>query len=451
MWRSEIKTFFLLIVCFTGLLMPELFLASPASGYESEQLLKFDLMHIDHPASPLYVRDRSRTEKFLDRMARSRNWSQYITTNGSAITTFSSPIRHSPSGVFLMDLELGSPAQNFTAIMDTGSDVTWIQCSPCSGCYEQQDPLFNPQHSRSYDTVSCESHTCSLLRKPSCANDTATHEPVCQYSVHYGDQSTTTGDLSRDSITLTSVSGRRRAFDFVFGCGHSNQGTFQSTDGIVGFGQGALSMPKQVGSNFANIFSYCFDASKESSPLLLGPGLAKANFTWTPIVENKARSTFYYLNATGISVNGNLLDIPASAWDFSADGDGGLIVDSGTTVTTLVPAAFGAFIQAVRVMITYPEVDANRFGLDLCYDVSNYSNPEFPVATFHFDGGADLFLPASNLWAYADDYGTVCFALLSSSYGFSIMGNFQQQNIHLAYDLQNKRFGFQSEVDCSTL
>ena len=66
----------------------------------------------------------------------------------------------------------------------------------------------------------------------------------------------------------------------------------------------------------------------------------------------------------------------------------------------------------------------------------------------HFAGGADMALPPGNYWAPVDK-STACMAILQD-YGISIIGNFQQQNMHLLFDVGEGRFSFQT-ADCSTL
>jgi hypothetical protein len=51
---------------------------------------------------------------------------------------------------YVITVRLGSPGVTQTVLMDTGSDVSWVQCVPCSKCYPQADPLFDPRSSSTY-------------------------------------------------------------------------------------------------------------------------------------------------------------------------------------------------------------------------------------------------------------------------------------------------------------
>lgn len=75
--------------------------------------------------------------------------------SGSLQTTLSAG-----SGEYLMEISLGSPAQKFSAIVDTGSDLVWVQCLPCKKCFSQDGPKFDPSKSSTYETVACSDPLC---------------------------------------------------------------------------------------------------------------------------------------------------------------------------------------------------------------------------------------------------------------------------------------------------
>jgi hypothetical protein len=59
---------------------------------------------------------------------------------------------------YAMTLYLGTLVQKFVLVVDTGSDLVWVQCKPCTspyGCYKEADPLFDPSASSSYTPVPC--------------------------------------------------------------------------------------------------------------------------------------------------------------------------------------------------------------------------------------------------------------------------------------------------------
>ncbi|CAI0422877.1 unnamed protein product [Linum tenue] len=59
-----------------------------------------------------------------------------------------------------MNISLGTPPFPIVAIADTGSDLIWTQCKPCTNCYKQNAAVFSPNSSSTYKTVPCQSSAC---------------------------------------------------------------------------------------------------------------------------------------------------------------------------------------------------------------------------------------------------------------------------------------------------
>lgn len=270
----------------------------------------------------------------------------------------------------------------------------------------------------------------------------------CEYLYTYGDYSSTQGILGYETFTLSS----QQVPKIAFGCGTDNEGSgFGQGGGLVGFGRGPLSFISQIGPSVGNKFSYCLvsvtDSRSKTSPLLIGQGasLNSNTFSSTPLMQSSSQPTFYYLSLEGISYGGKLLDIPAGTFDLQSSGNGGLIIDSGTTVTYLAQAGYDSVKKAVESAINLPQADGSSIGLDLCY--SGSSTTSFPTMTFHFKG-ADYNLAEEN-YIYVDSSGIICLAMLPSS-GLSIFGNIQQQNHQILYDNGENTLSFAPTV-CDTL
>lgn len=51
--------------------------------------------------------------------------------------------------LFTIDAKIGTtPSRKRTFIVDTGSSLTWTQCRPCTHCFKQDYPLFDPNNFR---------------------------------------------------------------------------------------------------------------------------------------------------------------------------------------------------------------------------------------------------------------------------------------------------------------
>ncbi|KAL2614245.1 hypothetical protein R1flu_025937 [Riccia fluitans] len=372
---------------------------------------------------------------------------------------------HLGSGEYFMDFYVGTPARLFSVIVDTGSDLTWVQCDPCKLCYPQEGDYFNPNASSSYYGLRCNSTSCRSAGgfgedshgdggcNPQMPGD-------CKYFYNYGDLSNTTGDYALETVTFNVSGGAPLQIEqILFGCGHSNIGLFQGSGGLLGLGQGAISFVSQIGNLFGNKFSYCLVPRDHplgvKSPLVFGEDSAYASLEnkmqWTPILKNTPVDTFYYINITGVSVAGETLPISEDVWIIDSQGYGGSIIDSGTTLTYFKPEAYDLISKRIQELISYPIVSSIPV-LDICYNVSDVMNPDFPSLSITFQDNAIMELPFKNYFIRADPEDEVyCLALLPGGpKNMNIIGNFQQQNFHVVYDRGNARVGF-AHVDCSSL
>ncbi|KAK7324258.1 hypothetical protein VNO77_27788 [Canavalia gladiata] len=108
------------------------------------------------------------------------------------------------TGEYLMRIYIGTPGVERFAIADTGSDLIWIQCSPCKKCTPQTTPLFDPKKSSTFKGLPCDSQPCTLLSNNGrrCGKS-----GKCEYLYQYGDNSYTIGNLGVESINFGSKGG----------------------------------------------------------------------------------------------------------------------------------------------------------------------------------------------------------------------------------------------------
>ncbi|KAJ7548203.1 hypothetical protein O6H91_07G002500 [Diphasiastrum complanatum] len=340
------------------------------------------------------------------------------------------------SGEYFVSVGVGTPSRTINLVADTGSDVVWQQCSPCSNCYQQVDPLFNPAASSSFQQLSCSSQLCSQLRTRGCQSN------QCLYQVLYGDGSFTVGVFSTETLQFGSNSVQNVAI----GCGHNNQGLFVGASGLLGLGGGPLSFPTQVGSQYGSVFSYCLPdrLTSQASALIFGPSAVPAGSIFAPLVSNPVTDTFYYVGLTGIRVGGVPISVSSGAFQLDSSGNGGVILDSGTAVTRLVSSAYNAMSDAFRANTGSLPAASSVLIFDTCYDLSGHQSVRLPAVDLEFEGGAVVPLPANNLLVQTDDSGTFCLAFAPSDDNLSIIGNIQQQSLRISFDKQQGRVGFAS-------
>ncbi|KAJ4913576.1 Eukaryotic aspartyl protease family protein [Raphanus sativus] len=364
------------------------------------------------------------------------------TTDAVSIISHITPITR--PAAFLANISIGNPPVPQLLLIDTGSDLTWIQYLPCK-CYPQSIPFYRPSRSSTYRDASCEFAPHAM---PRISHDERTK--TCQYYLLYRDNSSTRGTLAEEKLTFqTSDDGLVSKQNIVIGCGQDNSG-FTQYSGVLGLGPGKFSI---VTRNFGSKFSYCFgsltDPTNPHNILILGDG-ARTEGDPTPLRIFQDR---YYLDLQAISLGHRLLDIKPDVFERYGS-QGGTVIDTGCSPTILAREAYDTLFEEIDFILgdvltrvkdwdqyTKPCYEGNM-KLDLL---------KFPVVTFHFAGGAELTLDFESLFVESDNGDRFCLALSMNTFDdMSVIGAMAQQHYNVGYDLLTMNVYFQ-RTDCEIL
>ena len=273
--------------------------------------------------------------------------------------------------------------------------------------------------------------------------------------------------------------------NFTFGCAHTTLG---EPIGVAGFGPGLLSLPAQIATvspQLGNRFSYCLVSHSfnqyrvhRPSPLILGrydeeerkddsgiDGSDSAEFVYTSILDNPSHPYFYSVGLKGISVGKRNIAAPEIVKRLDRSGNGGTVVDSGTTFTMLPASLYNSVVaefdrRVGRVHERASEVE-DKTGLRPCYYYDG-KVVNVPAVVLHFVGnGSSVALPRRNyFYEFLDGdkkKNVGCLMLMNggddeelSGGPGAILGNYQQQGFEVVYDLEKKRVGF-ARRQCSSL
>ncbi|PIA35394.1 hypothetical protein AQUCO_03500046v1 [Aquilegia coerulea] len=404
--------------------------------------LRLKLVHRDVISVGNYSDHRKRLD---DRMKRDLNRVRSLTrrlSHGGGVSyevnDFGSEVisgMEQGSGEYFVRIGVGSPPRDQYMVIDSGSDIVWVQCQPCNQCYKQSDPVFDPSDSASFAGVSCSSTVCDRLENAGC------HSGRCRYEVSYGDGSYTKGILALETITL----GRTMVHNVAIGCGHKNRGMFVGAAGLLGLGGGSMSFTGQLGGQTGGAFGYCLVSRGSNSygSLVFGRDAMPVGAVWVPLVRNPHAPSFYYVALTGLGVGGVRVPVSEDVFRLNEFGQGGVVMDTGTAVTRLPFAAYAALRDSfIAGTAGLPRTTEGVSIFDTCYDLFNYNMVRVPTVSFYFSSGPVLTLPARNFLIPVDEMGTFCFAFAPTSSKLSIIGNIQQEGIQISVDGANGFVGF---------
>ncbi|TVU47265.1 hypothetical protein EJB05_06858, partial [Eragrostis curvula] len=361
-------------------------------------------------------------------------------------------------GEYRVKLAVGTPPQPVELELNTGSDLIWTQCQPCPSCFQQELPYFHPSRSSTFSPLRCGSPACQGLQFSSCGTQNSLWgNQSCVYTYSYGDKSVTTGFLGVDKFTFAGAAAHATGHGVsrvTFGCGIFNTGIFRSDatgTGLAGFGRGPLSLPSQLK---VDNFSYCFTSltGSKPSPVLLGlpANLYRSSahghsavVKTTPFIHNHANPTYYYLSLKGITVGSTRLPVPESTFALTKNGTGGALIDSGTSITTLPTHIYRLLRDTFVSQLKLRTTDGGEL---LCFVVPKGAKPRVPKLMFHFEG-ATLDLPRENYVLDYEEKGRRAICIVIGDGGeliqnMTVIGNYQQQNMHILYDLDGNKLSF---------
>ncbi|XP_019436019.1 PREDICTED: aspartic proteinase CDR1-like [Lupinus angustifolius] len=407
--------------------------------------ISVELIHRDSPNSPLYNPNETPFQRLTNSIHRSFNRVNHFHQRKLEETPYPQEEITNADGDFIIKFSIGSNHSFQMGLVDTISNMIWLQCQQCDNCYKQDFPIFDPSTSTTYEPVPCSSDACGAVPNRYCT------ENICQYQMKYVSGAVSSGGVARETLSLSS-NDPNKFISFpkvLFGCGHVNFGiTSSSFSGIIGLGPGAFSLTSQLSNSLLNKFSYCFVPAYASNnisilnfgdhALVSGPGTVSTPLKYGP------NGDLYYLNLEGISVGGGKrIEVEVEA-EAEANDQGNVIIDSGTTLTFLPEGLYTGLESEIASVIKLERVPSPVSSLKLCYK-SPPNAIEAPILTAHFTG-ADVVLNRENTFITVED-DVVCLAIAPSTSSY-VYGNLAMRNFLIGIDRNTNVVSFMP-TDCS--
>ncbi|XP_068643055.1 aspartyl protease family protein At5g10770-like [Aristolochia californica] len=386
----------------------------------------------------ILLQDRARVKLLQSLIAARQRRAQPLDSLAESSTPVSYGIELFHTNNYIVKVGFGTPTKGETLVFDTGSDLTWIRCEPCSSedCSRQMDSVFDPVKSSSFLDISCNSADCSEFKLSLQGQNPGCTSSVCDYQVDYKDKSMSAGSLGSDTITLTSTISVPK---FRFGCSHNTRGKFGTTSGVLGLGPGKVSLVSQSEAQLGKVFSYYLPEQPSSTGFLSFAPDVTADVKFTPLL-NLDNPSFYFVNLRQIKVGDGILPVSGSI-----STAGGTLFDSGTVITRLPPDAYAVLKSTFRqAMANFTLADPEDDLLDTCYDFSGYDRlTAVPSMALVFGGGVQLDIVVSGIM-YGTSKSRMClaFAPNSSPTDYIIIGNKVQRGYEVIYDVGKQRLGF---------
>ncbi|TKY44692.1 Aspartic proteinase Asp1 [Spatholobus suberectus] len=385
---------------------------------------------------------------------------------GSGLVAFdsSSVLRVSgnvyPDGLYFTILRVGNPPKSYFLDVDTGSDLTWMQCdAPCRSCGKGAHVLYKPIKS---NLVPSTDSLCLDVQKN---QKNGNHDSFrqCDYEIQYADHSSSLGVLIRDELHLVTTNGSKIKLNFVFGCGYDQEGlllnTLAKTDGIIGLGRAKVSLPYQLASKglIKNVVGHCLSNDGVGGGyMFLGDDFVPYwGMTWVPMAYTHT-SDLYQTEILGIKYGNRPLRFDGQSKV------GKVVFDSGSSYTYFTKEAYLDLVASLNEVsglglvqddsdTTLPICWQANFPIKSVKDVQDY----FKTLTLRFGSKwlilSTLFQIPPEGYLIISNKGHVCLGILDGSNvndGSSIiLGDISLRGYLVVYDNAKQKIGWE-RADC---
>ncbi|XP_011014192.1 PREDICTED: aspartic proteinase Asp1-like isoform X2 [Populus euphratica] len=351
-----------------------------------------------------------------------------------------------PTGHYSVILNIGNPPKAFDLDIDTGSDLTWVQCdAPCKGCTKPLDKLYKPKNNR----VPCASSLCQAISTGQNYNcDIPTEQ--CDYEVQYADLGSSLGVLLSDYFPLRLNNGSLLQPRIAFGCGYDQKylGPHSPPDtaGILGLGRGKASILSQL-RNLGitqNVVGHCFSRVTGGFLFFGDHHFPPSGITWTPM-RRSSSDTLYSSGPAELLFGGKPTGIKGLQ----------LIFDSGSSYTYFSAQVYQSILNLVRKDLSgKPLRDApEEKALAVCWKTAKPIKSILDIKSF-FKPLTINFIKAKNvqLQLAPEDYliitkdGNVCLGILNGGEqglgNLNVIGDIFMQDRVVVYDNERQQIGW---------
>ncbi|KAL0432983.1 UNVERIFIED_CONTAM: Aspartic proteinase-like protein 2 [Sesamum latifolium] len=368
------------------------------------------------------------------------------------------PPRRGWCRLYYAKIGIGTPSKDYYVQVDTGSDITWVNCIQCHQCPRRgyhgiELTLYNPRDSLTAKLVSCTQDFCKEIGGglSGCTANTS-----CLYTEVYGDGSYSMGYFVEDVVQYDRVSGdlqtKSANGSVIFGCGARQSGDLgpsdDALDGILGFGKSNSSMLSQLASSgrVKKMFAHCLDGVNGGGIFAIGH-VVQPQVNTTPLVPD---TPHYNVNMTAVQVGHDFLNLTTDVYMI---GDKkGAIIDSGTTLAYLPEVIYDPLVKKILSW----QLDLKLQTLHdqyTCFDYSGSVDDGFPPVTLHFENSLTLKVyPHDYLFPFED---LICMGWQNSGVesqdkrNITLLGDLVLSNKLVLYDLEKQAIGW-TEYNCSS-
>ncbi|KAG6606986.1 Aspartic proteinase PCS1, partial [Cucurbita argyrosperma subsp. sororia] len=359
------------------------------------------------------------------------------------------------SNALVVSFPIGSPPQPMDMVLDTGSQLSWVQCHGKART-ESVINRFDPYLSSTFSNLHCNNSLCKPRIPDFTLPTSCDRHRRCHYSYFYADGTLAEGNLVTEKITFSNS---LTTLSLILGCATAST----ENRGMLGMNKGRLSFISQAR---ISKFSYCVPDRIGSDPtglFYLGDNPNSSKFKYVKMLTfPKSRRSpnldklAYTLPMKGIRIGKNHLNISQAVFKPDPFGAGQTMIDSGSDLTYLVDEAYSKVrAEIVRLVGPMMKKAYEYAAVDMCFDGAEAAVVGRRIGDmwFKFENGVEILVGEGEGLLTEVEKGVMCVGIGRSDRlvtESNIIGIIHQKNMWVEYDLANKRVGF-GEAECSRL
>ncbi|XP_047327273.1 aspartic proteinase Asp1-like [Impatiens glandulifera] len=349
----------------------------------------------------------------------------------------------SRNGFYSTMLYFGNPPKPFILDIDTGSDLTWVQCAASSHARLLKAP--NKPYIPNKNVVFCKDPLCPFVHQYS-SNVCKSPSDQCDYEVQYADYGSSLGVIVKDVVPLRFSNGSSQKPLLAFGCGYDQEfaGPFSPpyVDGVLGLGHGKASIVSQLSKMgmIKNVIAHCLP-SQGNGYLFLGDGLVPKGLVWTKISPN---SMNHYVVGPMDLLKGKT--VGASGLQ--------IVFDSGSTYTYFSPKAYQSTLSLITKDLVGKQLSSVKdSSLPVCWkgvkpfkSVNEVKSHFSPLVLSLVSNRTIAFVLPPEGYILVNSIGNVCLGILNSIDSklgnVNIIGDISLQDKLVVYDNERQMIGW---------
>ncbi|KAM0821520.1 hypothetical protein ACQ4PT_072146 [Festuca glaucescens] len=349
-----------------------------------------------------------------------------------------------PTGHYYVTMNIGDPAKPYFLDVDTGSDLTWLQCdAPCQSCNKVPHQLYKPTKNK---LVPCAASACTTLHGAESPTKKCAVPQQCDYQIKYTDSATSLGVLVADNFTLSLRNSSSIHASLAFGCGYDQQvgknGAGQvATDGLLGLGKGSVSLLSQLKQQgiTKNVIGHCLSTNGGGFLFFGDDVVPTSRATWAPMVRSTSGN--YYSPGSGtLYFDRRSLGVKPME----------VVFDSGSTYTYFTTQPYQATVSALKAGLSKSLKQVSDPSLPLCWKGQNVFKSvsdvekDFKSLFLSFAKNSVMEIPPKN-YLIVTKNGNVCLGILDGSaakLNFNVIGDITMQDQIIIYDNERGQLGW---------